>query len=190
MKNESSGASILWFLLFCWGAWVLLSDAWYSKARYSIQYRVDYNHVFVNDEPTDCNFMRAPLGTKDCHFERIVQTQYIRTRTVSTMPLPTAPCDPTETVFTSGGSAWMRSPEGTYCLGPTVPAEKVLALVAKGYAPVPTDVVEASIARGYIGVAPSVSVTESSDDGGKTWVADPGDNSKSSVYIVWRKDEP
>ena len=97
MKNESSGLSILWFLLFCWGAWGVLSDAWHSKARYSMQYNVDSDHVFVNDEPTDCNFMRAPLGTKGCHYDRIVQTRFIRTRTASTMPLPTAPRDPTET---------------------------------------------------------------------------------------------
>lgn len=187
MKTESSGLSMLWFLLFCWGAWVLLSDGWHSKARYSMQYEVDYDHVFVNDEPTDCNFMRAPLGTKGCHYDRIVQTRYIRTRTLSTLPLPKAPCDPSETLFTSGGSAWMRSPDGTYCLGPTVPAEKVAAMLAKGYVPVPADVVEASITRGYIDITPSVSVTEFSDDEGKTWVPDPGDTDKSAVFVVWHK---
>ena len=110
MKNESSGLSILWFLLFCWGAWALLSDAWHSKARYSMQYNVDSDHVFVNDEPTDCNFMRRRWD-QGLSLHRIVQTRFIRTRTASTMPLPTAPCDPTETIFTSGGSAWMRNPD-------------------------------------------------------------------------------
>jgi len=84
MKTESSGASILWFFLFCWGAWVLLSDAWYRKIRYSMQYEVDYDHVFVNDEPTDCNFMRAPLGTKGCHYDRILSARYGSTKNPKT----------------------------------------------------------------------------------------------------------
>ena len=51
------------FAVFAWFAWV--GD---SKLRYEIQ----YNDVSFTDKPHDCEFMTAPLGRKNCKYEKEV----------------------------------------------------------------------------------------------------------------------
>ena len=54
------GALLLWFL------W--LDD---SQVRYALQY--DVSEVSVEDKPHDCDFMTAPLGRKNCSYEKKVE---------------------------------------------------------------------------------------------------------------------
>ena len=54
-------AAFLWFTVG--------REAWYSKLRYVIQYSVPYGEVTKANEPHDCDWLRAPLGDKVCHFE-------------------------------------------------------------------------------------------------------------------------
>jgi hypothetical protein len=50
----------------------LISTAWHSKLRYSIQYDVATGKITVEKEPHDCNFFAAPIGNKYCEYERSV----------------------------------------------------------------------------------------------------------------------
>jgi hypothetical protein len=36
---------------------------------YAVEYRVSTDKVHVDVQPTDCDFMHAPLGDKGCHYE-------------------------------------------------------------------------------------------------------------------------
>ena len=36
---------------------------------YAVEYRVPTDKVYIDPKPTDCDFWRAPLGYKGCHYE-------------------------------------------------------------------------------------------------------------------------
>lgn len=42
---------------------------------YAIWYSTDTDQVHIEAEPHDCDFLKAPLGNKECHFEKLVETQ-------------------------------------------------------------------------------------------------------------------
>ena len=44
-----------------------------NKVWYSVAYKVSPDHVQVDAKPKDCDFMHAPLGDKDCHYEAVVE---------------------------------------------------------------------------------------------------------------------
>jgi len=52
------------------GLWSLPGDIWHSKWRYALSYGIQSSNVYVQDQPHDCAFFAAPLGTKYCHYER------------------------------------------------------------------------------------------------------------------------
>lgn len=54
--------------------WYLVSPTTWLTTWYASEYNVDSSHVFVEAKPHDCDFQRAPLGNKECHFERSVTT--------------------------------------------------------------------------------------------------------------------
>ena len=62
---------MLWLLVVVlWTvAWTVGRDIWYSRWVYSIRFNVPYDNVYVEKEPSDCEWTRSPLGNKDCHFE-------------------------------------------------------------------------------------------------------------------------
>jgi hypothetical protein len=64
------GTGWLVTVLLLWFAF----DPWHSKLRYSLQYRVAYGDVTKANEPHDCDFFKAPIGNKECHFEIQVGT--------------------------------------------------------------------------------------------------------------------
>ena len=76
--RENSLASLL--KPFYWGVVIVVlissvpGEVWHSKWRYALQYSVDVPRVNVQSEPHDCEFLKAPLGNKYCHFERAVST--------------------------------------------------------------------------------------------------------------------
>jgi hypothetical protein len=54
------------FLL--WIGWGWVPD----KCKYSMVYSVDSDHVYVEDEPKDCDFIHAPIGDKGCRYHKQV----------------------------------------------------------------------------------------------------------------------
>jgi hypothetical protein len=53
---------VIWFVF--WGR-----D---SSIRYQVQYSTGSEMVTVDREPRDCDFMSAPMGSKDCKYEKDV----------------------------------------------------------------------------------------------------------------------
>jgi hypothetical protein len=47
--------------------WQNVSDV----PRYSTQYGVPEQNVYIDPKPTACDWGHAPLGSKDCHFEKV-----------------------------------------------------------------------------------------------------------------------
>ena len=54
--------------------WMLLPDSFTQPIRYAAEYSVDKSHVFIEKEPTDCDWGHAPIGNKDCHYDKTVLT--------------------------------------------------------------------------------------------------------------------
>jgi hypothetical protein len=52
----------------------LLGAVWHSKWRYELQYDVLSTQIQNAKEPHDCDFLAAPLGDKNCHYEVSVST--------------------------------------------------------------------------------------------------------------------
>lgn len=50
------------------GIWSWISP----KAWYVVRYQVSPKHVFIAPVPHDCDFMKAPIGRKYCHFDEVV----------------------------------------------------------------------------------------------------------------------
>jgi hypothetical protein len=68
--NDNEGC--VWFvlcLLFFVGYY-----AWYSKWGYALYYEVSPARVWIDDKPHDCDFLRAPMGEKECRYKRVVST--------------------------------------------------------------------------------------------------------------------
>jgi hypothetical protein len=52
----------------------LAGDLWHSKWRYAVQYGVDAADVIVQKKLHDCEFLSAPVGDKQCHYDVSVST--------------------------------------------------------------------------------------------------------------------
>jgi len=44
----------------------------HTELRYAIEHSADLSQVTVERQPKDCDFLHAPLGLKDCHYEKEV----------------------------------------------------------------------------------------------------------------------
>jgi hypothetical protein len=71
---EAGGCLVLLLFVAVIGAflWFILPDSWTDKIRYSAEYSVEMSQVERHDPPTDCDFMTAPLGRKNCHYKKTV----------------------------------------------------------------------------------------------------------------------
>jgi hypothetical protein len=54
----------------------VLRDIWHSRLRYAAQYHVHYDQVTMAKQPHDCDWLAAPLGDKNCHYD--AETQRVR----------------------------------------------------------------------------------------------------------------
>jgi hypothetical protein len=51
--------------------WWLIPD----KYEYSFWYHVDSDNVVIEEQPHNCDWERAPLGDKGCHYKKVVTRQ-------------------------------------------------------------------------------------------------------------------
>jgi hypothetical protein len=65
---------VFWAVVVSWFVGSGGTDAWHSKLRYSIQYDVPYDKVTKPNKPHDCDWLKAPIGDKECHYEIRVYT--------------------------------------------------------------------------------------------------------------------
>jgi hypothetical protein len=52
--------------------WRVVSPTTFSQTWYETMYSLDSSHVFIEPEPHDCDFVKSPLGDKECHFKKSV----------------------------------------------------------------------------------------------------------------------
>ena len=79
MKGDS-GCSWIVVLVICYFLYVGSSAAWRSKTRYALQYGVPDKDVHYNRRPHDCDFLAAPVGDKNCHYDSNVQYHSVLVR--------------------------------------------------------------------------------------------------------------
>jgi hypothetical protein len=58
--------------------WMFPQSIWATKWRYSLDSDLDGATYVMERRPHDCEFMSAPLGRKNCHYEKEVATVRIR----------------------------------------------------------------------------------------------------------------
>jgi hypothetical protein len=76
-KDEVWSWAVMLFWL--WMAYILCMSMWFSKARLSLYYGVEYGQVTTaGDQPRDCNWLKSPLGDKGCSYSREVSTAQVR----------------------------------------------------------------------------------------------------------------
>jgi hypothetical protein len=74
--NKGAGDTGALGLLIFWG--LVAFGIWFfvwgrdTSLRYQIQYSASSENVTVEKKPTDCEFLHAPMGNKDCHYEKAV----------------------------------------------------------------------------------------------------------------------
>jgi hypothetical protein len=61
---------------YCWPVRMVRSAALQLDECHPvcIKFKVAVNQVHTDDKPSDCDWTRAPLGNKGCHFKAIVNT--------------------------------------------------------------------------------------------------------------------
>jgi hypothetical protein len=79
MASDSTSADIRTTLMICLilglaTAITIAVTDWVTtdKSRYSKEYSVPEDKVSVQPKPHDCDWGKAPLGSKYCHFEKAV----------------------------------------------------------------------------------------------------------------------
>lgn len=66
-----------------WVLWLIITIihnnmTWFfpdSPWAYAMEYDTESQYVVIDREPHDCEFFKAPIGSKNCHFHRSVATQ-------------------------------------------------------------------------------------------------------------------
>jgi hypothetical protein len=82
MKDDS-GSWVVCLAIFYF-VYIGCSAAWHSRARYAMQYGVAYDRVYKSNKPHDCDFLAAPIGEKNCHYDADAQKQSVRTAVSTT----------------------------------------------------------------------------------------------------------
>jgi hypothetical protein len=82
-KKEDKNHIVEVTLMIC-VVWVLSSALdyfsyarWVNKFRYDIWYNVDSSQVkqFQDKPPSDCDFLKSPIGRKGCHYKKHVDVE-------------------------------------------------------------------------------------------------------------------
>ena len=79
VRDKGSVLGAIVALIIAWLVILGLGDLWHSKLRYAWWYNVSSDQVTTEKKPTDCDFLRAPLGDKGCHYDREVTVIRVKT---------------------------------------------------------------------------------------------------------------
>lgn len=63
--------SALFVLLILCAPYVFSESAW----AYALRYNTPNQYVAIDRKPHDCDWDKAPVGNKECHFEKVVSVQ-------------------------------------------------------------------------------------------------------------------
>ena len=54
--------------------YVMIAAPWMTdEDRYALAYGTNTAHVHADKKPTDCDWTKAPIGSKGCHYEKHVE---------------------------------------------------------------------------------------------------------------------
>ena len=68
-----SGSALAGLALIAGAFFAFSNNGWSNSLWYSIEYGVGFDDVRTDPKPSDCDFMRAPLGDKGCGYKAYVQ---------------------------------------------------------------------------------------------------------------------
>jgi hypothetical protein len=72
-NNDGSGCFVVVLALLGLFVWFFILPArWTDPIQYSMEYSINSDQVHWTPEPTDCDFIHAPLGAKGCHYKKTV----------------------------------------------------------------------------------------------------------------------
>ena len=63
---------LLTFAALIWCIVLAVDNSTVKTVWYAAEYQISTGKIHVDAKPQDCNFMHAPLGNKDCHYESVV----------------------------------------------------------------------------------------------------------------------
>jgi hypothetical protein len=80
-KHRKEFTNALLLLCVLWIGSLLLDyfsyAPWFNRFRYSVWYGADDSQVKQSQDrlPSDCDFLKAPIGRKGCHYKKHVEVQ-------------------------------------------------------------------------------------------------------------------
>ena len=104
MFNAGVGLCVIAFLGWLTVAFIFPDN---SELKYAFLYRTSLANVALLDRPTDCDWDRAPLGNKACHYKKSVST---RQWAKSTEGKPIVSDDNGKTWTQSTPDSWVNVP--------------------------------------------------------------------------------
>jgi hypothetical protein len=94
--SRSDELGCLWWTSLTVVALVFSVGGWHSKLAYELYYRVGSSQLAIDNKPHDCDFWKAPIGEKECHYKRVV----------STVEIGKDPTDNKPVMSLDGGKTW------------------------------------------------------------------------------------
>jgi hypothetical protein len=79
VKDSGSWTGFWSYMFWAFVAYWAIYAAWHSNFAYSVRYSVSYDQVTQQKKPHNCEFLSAPIGDKNCHYDPEVQS--VRTAT-------------------------------------------------------------------------------------------------------------
>jgi hypothetical protein len=73
---EASIIFVSWVAVLLGVIWWLLPSSFTAPINYQVQYDVPRDHLFLTPRPHDCDFDKAPMGNKECHFKKLVTVEH------------------------------------------------------------------------------------------------------------------
>ena len=72
MSNSDDSTGCLVVIVVAVIAWAWLPDNVITKTWQAISNHTSYGRVQIADRPHDCDFLTAPLGSKNCHYKKAI----------------------------------------------------------------------------------------------------------------------
>jgi hypothetical protein len=67
---EAAPMKFFLLMMALWFVWLAHVSDW--QWLYALQYDVESAHVTIDNKPHDCEWGAAPIGEKNCHYERVI----------------------------------------------------------------------------------------------------------------------
>jgi len=64
----AGGCFLVLVILAVGGFFYFSNFSWSNSLWYAVQYRVGFGDVHTDTKPSDCDFLRAPIGLKGCSY--------------------------------------------------------------------------------------------------------------------------